>query len=177
MSVIHLVLARKPIKGTVAANCVEHGVGGLNIDGCRVDFQSEKDFKSATFGQQTDLRGGGLCTKRPSDGFIMAENVPANKKGRFPANIILSHHSECVCVGEKKVKGVSEGNETVESWQCHEDCPIRKLDEQSGVTVSIGGSRGGSRNLKFGMKGQKDFKPGFGDTGGASRFFKNIQGE
>lgn len=31
------VLARKPIKGTVANNCLEHGTGGLNIDGTRVE--------------------------------------------------------------------------------------------------------------------------------------------
>lgn len=31
-----LVLARKPLIGTVAANVLAHGTGGLNIDGCRV---------------------------------------------------------------------------------------------------------------------------------------------
>jgi len=30
------VLARKPLSGTVAANVLEHGTGGLNIDGCRI---------------------------------------------------------------------------------------------------------------------------------------------
>ena len=32
-----IVMARKPLEGTVAANVLEHGVGGLNIDGCRVE--------------------------------------------------------------------------------------------------------------------------------------------
>ncbi len=31
-----MVLARKPLEGTVAANVLKWGVGGLNIDGCRV---------------------------------------------------------------------------------------------------------------------------------------------
>jgi DNA modification methylase len=31
-----ITLARKPLIGTVAANVLEHGTGGLNIDGCRV---------------------------------------------------------------------------------------------------------------------------------------------
>lgn len=31
-----ICLARKPLSGTVAANVLAHGVGGLNIDGCRV---------------------------------------------------------------------------------------------------------------------------------------------
>lgn len=31
-----IVLAQKPRTGTIAANVLEHGTGGLNIDGCRV---------------------------------------------------------------------------------------------------------------------------------------------
>jgi len=31
-----ITVARKPFKGTVAANVLEHGTGALNIDGCRV---------------------------------------------------------------------------------------------------------------------------------------------
>lgn len=31
-----IVLARKPLSGTVAANVLEHGTGGLNVDGCRL---------------------------------------------------------------------------------------------------------------------------------------------
>jgi DNA modification methylase len=32
-----IVLARKPLDGTVAANHLRHGCGGLNVDGCRVE--------------------------------------------------------------------------------------------------------------------------------------------
>ncbi|MDD5293739.1 MAG: DNA methyltransferase, partial [Candidatus Izemoplasmatales bacterium] len=31
-----IVMARKPLDGTIASNVLKHGVGGLNIDGCRV---------------------------------------------------------------------------------------------------------------------------------------------
>jgi hypothetical protein len=31
-----IVLARKPLEGTVAGNVLKHGVGGLNIEQCRV---------------------------------------------------------------------------------------------------------------------------------------------
>jgi hypothetical protein len=31
-----IILARKPLDGTVAANTLKHGCGGLNIDACRV---------------------------------------------------------------------------------------------------------------------------------------------
>src|SRR5699024_8636889 len=32
-----IILARKPLVGTVANNVLAHGVGGLNIDACRVE--------------------------------------------------------------------------------------------------------------------------------------------
>ena len=32
----HWILIRKPLIGTVAANVMEHGTGGINVDGCRV---------------------------------------------------------------------------------------------------------------------------------------------
>ena len=35
-----IILARKPLEGTVANNVLAHGVGGLNIDACRVDGAS-----------------------------------------------------------------------------------------------------------------------------------------
>lgn len=32
-----IVLARKPLTGTVAANVAQHGTGALNVDGCRIE--------------------------------------------------------------------------------------------------------------------------------------------
>jgi hypothetical protein len=32
-----IILARKPLVGTVAANVTAHGTGALNIDGCRIE--------------------------------------------------------------------------------------------------------------------------------------------
>jgi len=44
----HWILARKPLIGTVAANVLAHGTGGLNIDGCRVGYADDIDKASAT---------------------------------------------------------------------------------------------------------------------------------
>lgn len=41
-----IVLARKPLAGTVAANVLEHGTGGINVDGCRVGM-SDADRDAA----------------------------------------------------------------------------------------------------------------------------------
>ncbi len=40
-----IVMARKPFKGTVVENVLEHGTGGINIDGCRVGINPEIDDK------------------------------------------------------------------------------------------------------------------------------------
>jgi site-specific DNA-methyltransferase (adenine-specific) len=42
-----ITMARKPFASTVAANVLEHGVGGLNVDGCRVGFISYSDMEEA----------------------------------------------------------------------------------------------------------------------------------
>jgi DNA modification methylase len=36
-----IILARKPLMGTVAQNILKHGVGGLNIDACRVSIADD----------------------------------------------------------------------------------------------------------------------------------------
>lgn len=34
------LLVRKPVQGSIAQNVLDHGVGGINIDGCRVDIKN-----------------------------------------------------------------------------------------------------------------------------------------
>jgi DNA modification methylase len=59
-----ICLARKPLIGTVAANVLEHGTGGLNIDGCRVGVRekpkvTDPKTTSGTYGK-IDHPGGKL---------------------------------------------------------------------------------------------------------------------
>jgi site-specific DNA-methyltransferase (adenine-specific) len=69
-----IVLARKPLDGTVANNVLTHGVGGINIDGCRVGEGAKK---------WVTPRGGIWST----DSEASAE-LADNPLGRFPANFI-----------------------------------------------------------------------------------------
>jgi DNA modification methylase len=76
-----IVMARKPLDGTVANNVLKHGVGGINIDASRVG-RAEGDNsvagnRTATFGTQEVLSGG--------DG---SGGWSQNEQGRFPANFI-----------------------------------------------------------------------------------------
>jgi len=73
-----IILARKPLGGTVAENVLKWGCGGINIDGCRV-------------GVGDDRIAGGLSGSAASevlkDGFHSERQVRP-EGGRFPANLI-----------------------------------------------------------------------------------------
>lgn len=99
-----VVVAMKPLDGTFANNALVHGVAGINVDGCRIGHSTTDDY-----GRSAANSNG---TKNPHNGFEgksfkMPERSAeyASTKGRFPANVILSHHEDCVCVGTKMVRG------------------------------------------------------------------------
>jgi site-specific DNA-methyltransferase (adenine-specific) len=76
-----IVLARKPLNGTVANNVLTHGVGALNINGCRVDYNGEKP--SGWFDEKERTNAGFKLTAGSSS---IITSVPST--GRWPANFI-----------------------------------------------------------------------------------------
>ncbi|KKM86567.1 hypothetical protein LCGC14_1277690 [marine sediment metagenome] len=78
-----IILARKPLKGTVAANVLEHGTGGLNIDGCRIAGKYET--------RERDTGGGASMfgTGKGGGAFVPTE-------GRWPANVVHDGSEEVV---------------------------------------------------------------------------------
>ena len=76
-----IVVARKPVNGTIAQNVMTWGTGAINIDGCRVKRDDGDDSvagsRTATFGTQETVSGG-----NGSGGWEQ------NDIGRFPANFI-----------------------------------------------------------------------------------------
>jgi len=72
----------------------------------------------------------------------------------------------------------SDGTGTVEAWDCYPDCPVREIDGQSGQSTSIPSMRGERHGNIYGG-GQGPSGPntvkGHTDTGGASRFFKQVK--
>ncbi len=79
-----IILARKPLTGTVAANVQEHGTGGLNIDGCRI--KSTGDHKRPYMPTNS---GRAIYGKQV--GF-----TPSNAEGRWPANVVHDGSEEVV---------------------------------------------------------------------------------
>ena len=86
-----ICMARKPFEGTVASNVLEHGTGGLNIDGCRVEPTDDVSGWSTTGSKASHNRTmtGGKFEREPK---------PDNPSGRFPANLIHDGSDEAEAV-------------------------------------------------------------------------------
>lgn len=80
-----IILARKPLIGTVEANWREHGTGALNIDGCRVGWP---DGRAPEIG--TPAWGGPAkkLTAVPGQAGETVDRSEPHQAGRWPANLI-----------------------------------------------------------------------------------------
>ena len=94
-----IVMARKPLDGTVAQNVLKHGVGGINIDECRVPFEDTTNpatnplYRQQNKDKYKQVQGGEL-----SNGvvpFTSGKNG-VQEQGRFPANVIHDGSDEVV---------------------------------------------------------------------------------
>ena len=195
----HWILVRKPMTETIAANVRKYGTGGINIDGTRI---GTTERFNASSGSTTLFKG-----------FAEGEESGRTAIGRYPANLVLSHHAECQKVGTKKVgqgkkvlnsevkrkyndqpttyskrdvnvtdSPTNYGEETVTKYNCHRDCPVLQLDQQSGSSKSSVAAMNLPDPGHFFKPEEyaKSGKPspvagktvrGFDDEGGASRFF------
>ena len=79
-----ILMARKPLVGTVAANLLLHGTGALNIDGARVGAEQVNTYVRP-YGYQ---RSGERWDKKPP------ETIP--HQGRWPANLMHDGSPEVV---------------------------------------------------------------------------------
>lgn len=85
-----IVMARKPLIGTVMENMTAHCVGAINIDGCRIEAEDAKEGRSR--------HGGGLMQ---GSSFQMPDSVSSMPAGRWPANIIHSGDDEVLAAFPK----------------------------------------------------------------------------
>lgn len=152
-----IVVARRPLVGTVAANVLAHGVGAINVDGCRVGWSGPEDVAAAAAASFSAGRANGTLTQSVSIGKESRDGTdtyhPDQLAGRWPPNVIFSHFPECL------------------ETECAERCAVRELDEQSGVTKSTDRPRTTHGTMGYGGAEQPFTTRGHADSGGASRFF------
>src|SRR5699024_5281187 len=175
-----IILSRKPLDGTVANNVLAHGVGGLNIDACRVpsgesgtagrfpanvllDEHAAKEMDK----QSGWLKSGALNTyknaNRDSYSGGMPEvrhvNSPANEGGASRFFPVFKSEGET-----PETKGRFPANVLLDEHAAAE------MDEQSGPAGAHGESRGGGTRGMLGWQSDNRQTTNIG-VGGASRFF------
>jgi hypothetical protein len=200
MRVVHL--ARKPLTGSVASNVLEHGTGALNIDATRLGYQNEADaeqakpsspgrpglfgFGGAWSGENPSGRWPANLVLEHLEGCRRAGSVQVRKGGGTGRASSDMPHKDGFLTG-KGQGGFStshygpDGTETVAAWSCGQGCPVAALDEQSGPLHSQDPATRKGRPGKHGTGGGttylavKETGSHYNDTGGASRFFKQVK--
>lgn len=128
-----IIVARKPLIGTVAKNVQEYGAGGLNIDGCRVPTGDV-----LTGSGSAPLKHGGE-NSRPFHENAVARGCNQSPLGRFPANLIHDGSDEVLAVFPQRV-GMSgggatdnrkTGNETIPDFNRKPSSPFIRGDDGS----------------------------------------------
>ena len=102
-----IIVARKPFKGSLVDNVIEYGVGGINIDECRVGDE-ERTIPIHSEDKKEDNTMFNLHST------IQHERIPTTQ-GRFPANTILTYDDtdfEEVCGGMPETNGGKRHNTT-----------------------------------------------------------------
>jgi site-specific DNA-methyltransferase (adenine-specific) len=192
-----ILMFRKPMATTVAENVQRYGTGAINVDGCRVETIGPRPAREPSgIARDGDVYEAGLTGSRAIEDTI---------QGRWPSNLVLVHTPSCVQTGTQTVDSpvinrfndgmkpfgegaghaytsVGGGQEEIPVWECVDGCPVKALDGQSGVLTSGSVRPGYMRNSstqpsRGGFEGGFGDAPltGFGDSGGASRFFPQFQ--
>jgi len=139
-----IILARKSPQGTVAACVLAHGTGALNIGATRIGTEGGTRMEGGPNGKSFSGGWGGGGSKLYEGGLSKEGGDARPVEGRWPANVTLDEEAAAL------------------------------LDEQSGETRSVSAPRGGTSPNPMSWGGGRadgDKAAGFGDFGGASRFF------
>jgi site-specific DNA-methyltransferase (adenine-specific) len=146
-----IVVARKPMAGTIAENVIRHGVGGLNIDACRVG--KEEVRSSGEVSEPWRMAEGRTDRQKPN---------PKTSSGRWPANFV--HDGSPEVMRPFLVMGLSNSGSATRYFYCakasrwdrDEGCDVapKKQDESRKE-----GDPGGDNPRNRGAKERKNFHP------------------
>jgi len=141
---IHIAVCMKPIDGNFAQNAIEHGVAGLNVDGSRIATGDENLGDASRFdGSYNHVRDE---WHRPH---MTDETMSKKKKECFV---------KLKSVGRFPANVILDGSDEVES-----EFPETKSGKLTTKSKAVGWDGDG---------GKREWKGASGDSGSASRFFK-----
>ena len=145
-----IIVGRKPVGGTVAANVLTWGTGAINVDGCRVG--TDGGTKAVDFGEtRGTMYGGG--NGKPTNGI---ETLPA---GRWPANVIHDGSDEVLAGFPVTTSGVAVGGKGKAS-----SIYGTKLDRSGGADVGYGDTGSAARFFYTAKSSRKDRNEGLDST-------------
>lgn len=148
-----IVLARKPLEGTVAENMAKYGTGALNIEGCRVGTGSTKRTK----------QGGANQFPHEDDSWQPKTVEVGSDLGRWPANVLHDGSDEVLAAFPEAPGQIADASSSSSS---------RKTQNVYGA-MKRGNEASGQR--RYVEAGGTNFAalPGArrGDEGSAARFF------
>lgn len=128
-----IIMARKPFKGSLADNVLRNGLGGLNIDACRVGtggrfpaniILSHNPECKLVGTQEEHKEAKTITTKGPK--FKSWSDNPTQTRW----------HNQGFNKLEGNTHTTKELKQTTELYDCEDDCPVKSLDEQSGTLRS-----------------------------------------
>jgi predicted methyltransferase/transcriptional regulator with XRE-family HTH domain len=147
-----IVVGRKPLVGTVAANVLTHGTGALNIDGARIGYAA--DDPTLAWGERF---GGGKRNAQGEKyqagsgtsglGALGEVTGSVNAAGRFPANVILDE-SQAAALDEQSgymKDGTAVKRNRSEDGSDTYAASSYKLAQPRTADVTFGGGGGASR--------------------------------
>ncbi|QNJ58589.1 hypothetical protein SEA_CACTUS_103 [Mycobacterium phage Cactus] len=137
-----IVVARKPLVGTVAANVLEYGTGALNIDACRIPASDKAKFPTG----YSKATGDAFAQDAYSKSWTCGEDK--NPGGRWPTNVVLDDTQAAELDAQT---GIQKSGTAVQ--------------RNGGGQKIFGGIAGGENSA-----GARP-DAGYNDEGGASRFF------
>lgn len=142
-----ITVARKPLEGTVAANVLEYGTGGLNIDDCRVKTELGGRPLRVTTSLRDDVEYNGKSLSGRANGSLgTSKAVGSTVLGRWPANFI------------------HDGSDEVTDLFPQTSSGIMKAGQQRKVSKGKGG-------YCDGFPDEATISDTYGDSGSAARFF------
>lgn len=147
-----IILARKPLIGTVAANVEAFGTGAINIDGCRVGTEKRVNPPAATKGNVRIFEGAGRV-----------DALPTISIGRWPPNVLHDGSDEVIAMFPQSKGQLVDVSHTA---------PSPKTSNVYGKMKRIGEA---TANKRYTHEGSTTFSalPGARrfDGGSAARFF------
>lgn len=144
-------LARKPLEGTVAENTLKYGVGGINVDACRVGVDSKDEIHAKNPNTKGGFGHAGAIVYGNSNGAPVYDP----NKGRWPANIVHSGDAEVeaafAAFGEKPTGNL----EPHHKLKASENRSMSGPNQERNPRQSFGGDTGTASRFYYSAKASK----------------------